>query len=65
MRDLIPLNATCAGCRWFNPIDDTPDIQGWGNCRRYAMGGKRGDWPLVHGPKDICGEWNRNTRRPQ
>ena len=49
----VPLDATCAVCRWWHPTQPSAPT---GYCRRYAPSWTEG-WPLTNADTDVCGEW--------
>lgn len=54
MRDTVPLDATCAICRWWHPLESSASNP-YGHCHRHAP--VLGGWPLTHADLDVCGAW--------
>lgn len=54
MRDTVPLDATCAVCRWWHPLSGQASNP-YGHCHRNAPAA--GGWPLTNADEDVCGEW--------
>ena len=54
MRSLVPMDATCAVCRWWYPRSgDASDEVGW--CHRHPP--THNGWPQTNGDQDVCGAW--------
>jgi hypothetical protein len=53
MRDLVPIDATCAVCRWWHPWNGSPtDPAGYCHFNPPTAQG----WPQT-GSKDVCSAW--------
>jgi hypothetical protein len=52
MKNTVPLDATCATCRWWHPPAPAAAV---GKCHRYAPSTQ--GWPTTSAETDVCGEW--------
>jgi hypothetical protein len=54
MRDLVPINATCAVCRWWFPESSAAsDPVGYCHFSPPTVEG----WPQTNGDEDVCSAW--------
>lgn len=50
----VPIDATCAVCRWWHPLSSEA-ANPHGHCHRHSPAPT--GWPLTHADHDVCGEW--------
>ena len=61
MRHMIPIDATCASCRWWHP-ESSAAAEPTGYCH-FAPPTVEG-WPQTHGDEDVCSEWESGYDPP-
>lgn len=61
MRNSVPINATCATCRWWRLSEESEQLNG--TCR-YNPPAPKG-WPSTNGEQDLCASWTTDYYREE
>lgn len=61
MSTSVPINATCATCRWWRAAEQSEELIG--TCR-YSPPTASG-WPTTNGERDVCASWATDYYREE